>query len=142
MGKVEVNPVVIDTNVVVSALLFAGVPGRLISLWQSGAIRPHASKEMIDEYIRVLAYPKFELSEQEINLLLYHEILPHFEIIEVIQGEPLIKNDPSDDKFIWCAKVSGANIVISGDRHLLRIKEFGKTRILTPAQFLRNLPNA
>ena len=110
MGKVKVkNPVVIDTNVLVSALLFSGLPGRLIPLWKSGVILPHASKEIIDEYIRVLAYSKFELSEQEINLLLYHEILRHFEIVEVSQGEQILKDDPSDDKFIWCAEAAGAN---------------------------------
>ena len=143
MVKVKVkNPVVIDTNVLVSALLFSGLPGRLIPLWKSGVILPNASKEIIDEYIRVLAYSKFELSEQEINLLLYHEILRHFEIVKVIQGEQIVKNDPSDDKFIWCAEAVGANIVISGDRHLLSVKKYKKIRILTPVQFLKDFPNA
>jgi len=126
MGKVEVKPVVIDTNVVVSALLFPGTSGRLIPLWKSGAIKPYASNEMIDEYIRVLAYPKFELSEQEIDLLLYHEILRYFEIVKVLQGGRIVKNDPSDDKFIWCAEAAGANVLISGDRHLLRMKNTKK----------------
>ena len=136
------NPVVIDTNVLVSALLFTGVPSRLIPLWRSSVIQPYASKEIIDEYIRVLAYPKFELSEQEINFLLYHEILPHFEVAEIIQGERIVKNDSSDDKFIWCAETVGANIVISGDGHLLKMKKYKKMRILTPVQFLKDFPNA
>jgi putative PIN family toxin of toxin-antitoxin system len=140
VGKVEMKPVVIDTNVVVSALLFGGVPGQLIHLWKTGAIRPYASREMVDEYIQVLAYPKFELSEQEINFLLYHEMLPYFETIAAIPGKRIVKSDPSDDKFIWCAETAGAPIIISGDRHLLRMKTYGKIEIVSVVEFCeRNL---
>ncbi|MFA7424434.1 MAG: putative toxin-antitoxin system toxin component, PIN family, partial [Desulfosarcinaceae bacterium] len=58
--------VVIDTNVVVSALLFGGKPGQLVSHWQDGLIRPYASEAIIAEYLRVLAYPRFDLSENDI----------------------------------------------------------------------------
>jgi putative PIN family toxin of toxin-antitoxin system len=139
VGKVEVRPVVIDTNVVVSALLFGGVPGRLIPLWKSGVVRPHASREMIDEYIRVLAYPKFGLSEQEINFLLYHEILPYFEAITVTPGKRIVRSDPADDTFLWCAQAAGVHILVSGDRHLLRMKTYGKIRIVTVVEFFQNL---
>ena len=66
MGTQKVDRVVIDTNVVVSALLFGGTPGELIPLWKSGRIKPLASAEIIDEYIRVLAYPKFKLSTETV----------------------------------------------------------------------------
>jgi uncharacterized protein len=48
-----------------------------------------------------------------------------------------IKNDPSDDKFIYCAKAGKAGIIISGDQHLLNLKTYQK--ILTLAEFLTNL---
>jgi predicted nucleic acid-binding protein len=67
-------------------LLFGGTPGKLICLWQSDVIKPVASQEIVDEYIRVLTYPKFKLSEEEINYLLYQEILPFFEIIDTIEN--------------------------------------------------------
>ena len=139
MGKVKVRAVVIDTNVVVSALLFGGEPGELIPLWKAGRIQPRASKEIIEEYIRVLAYPKFSLSEEEINFLLYHEILPYFEIVGIRPGPPIVKDDPSDDKFIRCAEVGKATTIISGDQHLLRLKSRGKIKILTPSEFLKAL---
>jgi uncharacterized protein len=60
MGKIKKIRAVIDTNVIVSAILFGGIPGKLISLWKSGRITPLATKDMIDEYIKVLAYPKFK----------------------------------------------------------------------------------
>jgi len=130
--------VVIDTNVIVSAILFGGIPGRLIPLWQRGRIKPLASKEIIDEYIRVLAYPRFELSEAEINFILYSEILPYVDVIEVNERPALVKADPSDDKFIQCAVTGKAVAVISGDRHLISLGPFGKIKILTPGEFLKH----
>ena len=69
MGTVEVKKVVIDTNVLVSALLFGGVPAQLIPLWKSRTIRPFCSRKIMDELLRVLAYPKFSLSQTEIEYL-------------------------------------------------------------------------
>jgi uncharacterized protein len=136
MGKIKV---VIDTNVIISALLFGGIPGELISLWKSERIKPLASKEIIDEYIKVLTYPKFELSESHIKYILYNEILPYFDIVQIKDRPAAIKVDPTDDKFIHCAKTGKAGIIISGDQHLLKLKTYQKIKILTPAEFLTNL---
>ena len=133
MGTVKV---VVDTNVLVSALLFGGKPGKLMPLWQRGTIRPLASKEIIDEYLRVLTYPKFKLSEEDINFLLYHEILPYFEVIDVHPGPRIIRKDPADDKFIRCALAGKAKFIISGDHHLLTLKSCQKIKILSPSDFL------
>ena len=138
MGKIKEIRVVIDTNVVISAILFGGIPGEIMPLWKSGRIKPLASKEIIDEYIKVLAYPKFELSEAEINYILYNEILPYFDILQIIDSPAIIKVDPSDDKFIHCAKAGKAGVIISGDQHLLSLKTYQKIKILTPAEFLSN----
>lgn len=135
MGKVQVVRVVIDTNVLVSALLFGGVPGRLVPLWKSGRIQPLASQAMIDEVLRVLAYPKFSLTPKEIEFLLYEEILPWVEIVDVATGGPFIEDDPSDDMFLWCAMDGKADRIISGDEHLLRLQDF-PVPILTPRQLL------
>jgi len=139
MGKIKEIRVVIDTNIIVSAILFGGIPGELIPLWKSGRIKPLASKKIIEEYIKVLAYPKFELSETEINYILYNEILTYFDIIQTKDTPLIIKVDPSDDKFIHCAKAGKAIAIISGDQHLLNLKTYQKTKILTPAKFLENL---
>ena len=112
---------VIDTNVLVSALLFGGDPGELITLWKVNRIQPLSSKEIMEEYLRVLAYPKFRLTEEEIEYLFSQEILPYFEVITVKSGQPFVLEDPSDDKFIWCALDGGAEAIISSDWHLLRL---------------------
>ena len=139
MGKVKVIRVVIDTNVVISALLFGGVPGGLIPLWKSGRIKPFVSKQIIDEYLRVLAYPKFILSEEEINYILYKEVLPYFEVVEIKVGKIIIQEDPADDMFIRCALSGKAKVIISGDSHLLSLKSYQKVKILTPSQVLKEL---
>jgi len=139
MGQIKVIPVVVDTNVIVSAFLFGGTPGRLIDLWKEGRIQLFVCKEIVDEIMRVLAYPRFQLSEKEINYLLYYEILPYFEIVEIPSGPVIISRDPSDDKFIRCAQAANADVIVSGDRHLLSLKEHGDIKILTPARFLANL---
>jgi uncharacterized protein len=141
MGKRKVIRVVLDTNVVVSALLFGGAPGKLIEPWQKGTIQPLLSQPIFDEYLRVLTYPKFELSEQELNFLLYQEILPFFEIVTISAGpQPtIIQDDPSDDMFLYCAKAGNASIIVSGDRHLLELKSYEQIEIMALKPFLATL---
>ena len=133
--------VVIDTNVIVSALLFGGKPGKLIQLWKAGQIQPLITKEITEEYLRVLAYPKFNLSENDIGFLLNHEILPYFKAVKIKPGrwKTTIEDDPSDDMFIRCAVSGICKIIISGDRHLLDLKTYGKIRILAVSLFFKEL---
>jgi putative PIN family toxin of toxin-antitoxin system len=122
--------------VLVSALLFGGNPGELITLWKEHRIQPLSSKEMMEEYLRVLAYPKFRLTEEEVEYLFSQEILPYFEVITVKSGLAFIIEDPSDDKFIWCALEGGAEAIISSDRHLLRLRS-RPVPIFSPSEFIR-----
>lgn len=131
--------VVIDTNVLVSALLFGGRadgPGRIVGLWTSGAIQPLVSEAIMSEYLRVLAYPKFQLTQAEIRHLLEHEVLPWFEPVDVPEGEAFIPDDPQDDKFIWCAVAGRAELIVSGDPHLLTCVQ-APVSIISPAELLR-----
>ncbi len=136
MGKVPVIKAVVDTNVVISGLLFSGLPGRVISLWKNRTLLPFASKDIIREYLRVLAYPKFSLSRQEIDYLFYQEILPFFEEVVPAVTYAVIEEDPSDDKFIHCAISASVPIIISGDPDILRLDTFKSLSILSPHDFL------
>lgn len=139
MGTIKVIPVVVDTNVIVSALLFGGQPGKLIELWQKGRIKLLASKSMMDKLLRVLAYPRFDLSAKEIEYLFYQQILPYVDIIDVPAGRPAVSEDPSDDIFIHCALEAGAQNIISGDQHLLKLKKFQQIVIVTVGSFLKKM---
>ena len=136
MGAFKVIPVVLDTNVLVSGLLFGGPPGTLVDLWKSGRIRPVMSKKMIDELLLVLAYPKFKLTEEDIHYLLYVEVLPYVKLAKVRSGPVLIASDPSDDMFLRSAVAADAKYIISGDRHLLQLKSYKRIPILSPTEFL------
>ncbi|MDA8160665.1 MAG: putative toxin-antitoxin system toxin component, PIN family [Desulfobacteraceae bacterium] len=131
--------VVIDTNVLISALLFGGLPARLAAGWRTGAISPLVSTAIMNEYLRVLAYPKFRLTNKEITLLLTAEVLPWFKVIATPDGPPFVPDDPADDKFIWCALAGKAVWIISGDEHLLACAA-SPVPVVTPQAFLADHP--
>jgi putative PIN family toxin of toxin-antitoxin system len=131
---------VLDTNCLVSALLFKS--GRLSALrrvWQRGVIRPIVCKETVAELILVLAYPKFRLSKEDIDILLA-EFLPFAETCRVTHPARPIPglSDPSDAVFIHLARQSQADLLVSGDAHLLRL-ELPDIRIMAPVSFLESL---
>ena len=128
--------VVLDTNAVVSALLFSGISSELVSLWQKGLMTLLLSREILDEYLRVFSYPKFELTEEEIKELIQEEILPYAEVVKPKRRLRVVQRDPSDDKFIECAVAGKARVIISGDKDLLSLGRYRQIRILSPAKFL------
>ena len=128
--------VVLDTNAIVSALLFSGISSELVSLWQGGLITLLLSREILDEYLRVFSYPKFELTEEEIKELIQEEILPYAEVVKPKRRLRVVQRDPSDDKFIECAVAGKARVIISGDKDLLSLGRYRQIRILSPAKFL------
>jgi putative PIN family toxin of toxin-antitoxin system len=133
--------VVLDTNAVISALLFNGVSSKLVSLWQNGLITPLLSREILDEYLRVLSYPKFQLSDEEIKELIQQEILPFAEVVKPKRRWRVVRRDPSDNKFLECAVAGRASVIISGDKDLLSLGSFRQIRIQSPAQFLADHPD-
>lgn len=132
--------VVLDTNVFISAVLFRGRTSRLVDLWQNGRISVLLSAEILKEYARVLSYPKFKLTGEEIKSILEQELLRFAATIRVGKVPKVISEDPSDDKFLALAKEGKAAYLISGDEHLLRLKAHSGTKIVPPDEFLALLP--
>ena len=129
---------VLDSNVLVSALLFRGPTTRLREHWQTMRLSLVATKPIVEEYARVLAYPKFDLGESTIAGILYEQVLPFCEIVPAASG-PLWCRDQDDDKFLHCALAVNAAL-ITGDPDLLDLRHaFRHLRILTPAQALKRL---
>jgi putative PIN family toxin of toxin-antitoxin system len=135
MGQKEIR-VVLDTNVLVSALLFAGPIGRLVSLWRERRIVLLLSKDVFIECLRVLAYPKFKLSGEEIKALVEEYVLPFAEMVTVAEASVVIREDPADDKFLALAAAGRAHDIVSGDKHLLALREYRGVKIVTPREFL------
>jgi hypothetical protein len=132
--------VVLDTNALVSALLFTGISSNLVSFWQRGSITLLLSRDILDEYLRVLSYRKFELSEEEIKELIQEEILPYAEVVKPKRRLRVVKRDPADNKFLECAVAGKAHVIISGDKDLLSLGRYRQIVIQTPAQFLAENP--
>lgn len=112
--------IVIDTNLVVSALVFGGKAAKLRWAWQADHYRPLASKATITELIRVLAYPKFKLTRDEQEDLL-SDYLPFCDTVLMPDQSPTIPDcrDPFDAPFLLLALVGQADYLVTGDRDLL-----------------------
>ena len=138
MGETGIMRIVLDTNCIISALIFSKQPlAWLRHSWQNGEITPLVSKETIEELLRVLTYPKFKLSQQEQELLLA-DFLPYAEVIKIdVVPEDLPKiRDEHDQKFLVLAVVGGAEYLISGDKDILDIQStFHNPPIMTLSQF-------
>ncbi|MDO9067759.1 MAG: putative toxin-antitoxin system toxin component, PIN family [Deltaproteobacteria bacterium] len=127
--------VVLDTNVLVSALLFGGRIGILRDWWKSGRIIPLISRETFAEFRKVLSYPKFKLSQGEIRAILNDEILPFVEPLDITKQVTGVCRDAHDDIFLSVAVCGGASHLITGDQDLLVLKHYGETSIVTVAEF-------
>ena len=133
--------VVFDTNTVVSALLFT--KGRLAwlrAVWRQGSVVPLVSKATTEELLRVLAYPKFQLAQDERDELL-GEFLPFVEIVDVpslVDDLPHCR-DPQDQKFLLLATAGEADALVTGDADLLTFPDEFPIPIMTPADFHRRM---
>jgi putative PIN family toxin of toxin-antitoxin system len=117
--------VVLDTNVVLSALVFAGGPARQIrQAWQRGDFLPLASTATVKELVRVLAYPKFRLSYREQEELLA-DYLPYVQTVRIPNPPPRVPEcrDVMDLPFMQLAVEGKAQVLVSGDRDLLAIAD-------------------
>ena len=136
MGKKELK-VVLDTNVLVSALLFKGELSKLLFPLKQKNFILLFSEETLNEFIKVLHYPKISLTKEEIEYLLQFEILPYSKIVEVtFKFDKEICSDKDDQKFLELAVSAKADYIITGDKDLLNLKEFNKIKTLSPKEFL------
>jgi putative PIN family toxin of toxin-antitoxin system len=132
-----VTRVILDTNTLVSAFLFSGPASRLVPLWQTGQLTVLVSKSILAEYYRVLAYPKFELSEAEIKDLVEEELLPYIETVKVSRRLPVVCRDPEDMKFLECAVTGRAEYLITGDKDLRSLGSYRGVIIANAGEFLQ-----
>ncbi len=137
MGK-KIVPlrVVLDTNVLVSALLFDGEPGKVHAQWVGKRLVPLISKETFAEFTKVLSYPKFKLSPAEISAIVEDELLPYAEVVDIADDVTGVCRDPHDDMFLAVAVSGDAAYLVTGDQDLLVLQVFRGTRILTVRDFL------
>lgn len=127
--------VVLDTNVFISGVFFTGPPYRILQAWRDGAVHIVLSHEIVAEYQRVGEVLATQFPRVKLN--------PFLELLavgaEFVAIPPLpepVCDDPDDDKFLACALASGAWIIISGDKGLLRASGYRGIEIVRPRTFV------
>ena len=133
--------VVLDTNVTLAAVFWQGNAWRILESVRAGLVVLCATDAMIAEFARVVAYEKFASHLERINKKPNQLVEDIKDLIDFYPDSPeplgIISADPSDDMFLACALTAEAEYIISGDKHLLDLKNFVGIPILTPRQFLK-----
>jgi putative PIN family toxin of toxin-antitoxin system len=125
--------VVLDTNIVLSALVFrAGRLGWVRQAWQAGRLVPVVCRETVSELLRVLAYPKFRLTAEEQEELLA-DFLPWAETATIPDDPAALPDcrDPQDRVFLLLARVAAVEALVTGDADLLDLRPGFQPPILT-----------
>lgn len=135
--------VVFDTNTVISALLFRGSASWLVEHWRSRDITFLVSQTTAGELLRVLHYPKFGLSSQQIETAISF-YLPYAERVEVLPGLKDLPQcrDAQDQMFIELAHCGRADVLVSGDADLLILRQRTIFTIETLAEYSRRIRGA
>jgi putative PIN family toxin of toxin-antitoxin system len=129
---------VFDTNVLVSGMIFAERSKPLIDEVLEGKITLILSMQMIQEFSRVIARDKFKLSGNQQNTLA-NFILRIGNVTKIKSRFRVVREDPSDDTILRTAYDGKADYIVSGDEHLLALKEFRGIKIVTVSEMLELL---
>lgn len=133
---------VADTNIVVSGLLWQGASRRVLDLARAGRLDLFTSPALLVELEEVLLRDKFSRRLKAAAVAPADLLLGYAALATVINPPPIapaVVADPDDDEVLACAVAAQADIVISGDRHLLSLGEFQGIPVLAPARLQADL---
>ncbi len=130
--------IVIDTNIIISAIFFGGQPFECVKMLQDGVFCACVSDKILDEYREI--FQRF--------LSKYPEKMPKIQLEEIIKhmikitptSQINVCRDPDDNKFIECAVDGHCIYIVSGDKDLLAVKNFDDIEILTLNEFFTKYP--
>ena len=125
-----------DTNTLVSAVISKGNEFELLRLAHAGKIEMILSLQILKEFKEVISRKKFGFSNEQINRVL-KSIINISAIIMPSNKIDLIKEDPADNKILECAESGKADYIVSGDYHLLHLKEYKEIKIVKTSYVLK-----
>ena len=131
---------VLDTNIVVSGLLWNGTPAQLIDAARAEEIEIFTSHVLLAELTRILQRAKFAKAIDASGLSLDELMLGYAELATLVTPMSIpatVPNDPDDDHVLACALAAEAELIVSGDNDLLTLKMFRETPIMTAAEAIR-----
>ena len=126
--------VVLDTNVLISAIMFGGKSRDILEMGISGKIKITLSQDILKELAEVLVDKKFRAPISFVQQTI-HELTEIAELVIVTCKINAIKTDPDDNRILECAVSGKADCIVSGDSDLLNLKHFKKIKILSPNDF-------
>ena len=126
--------VVIDTNIIVSAYLGGALEGIMVA-WKSGKFTLVVSKEIAEEYLAVLRRPKFKIEKVEVDDFAAL-LLDRADFVIPLESLNVIRDDPTDNKFLEAAVAGNASLIVSGDDHLLGLESFRNISIVKARNFV------
>jgi uncharacterized protein len=132
--------VVLDTNIVISSVL-GGALVLVLEKWGEKKFTVVVTTDVVSEYFEVLNRPKFNLKQETIDKITRY-IYQFSEFVVPEEQIRFIEDDPKDDKFLEAAIAGSVDIIVSGDNHLLALKEFRSIPILSGREFLDWLQNS
>ena len=133
---------VLDTNVIVSAVLIrGGIEDRVLRAWFLGQYRLVLSVPILEEVLRVLDYPRIRSRRWMSDEETVHLLERLAESSALVEGKQRLRicRDPADDKFVAAALEGKADYIVTGDADLLDLGKYQGIEIVTPRQFLRAL---
>ena len=134
--------VVLDTNVVIAGLLWRGKPYELLGHAIDGKMHCFASAPLIEELERVLGYDRLAKRCASLNTTIAALVVDYLELVELVivaDITPAVSADPDDDALLATALTADAEMIVSGDAHLLNLKHYHGVAIVTTAECLRRL---
>lgn len=135
--------IVLDTNVVMSALLWQGTPHRLLqAIRQASDVRIFTSQALLEELTDVLTRPAASKQLSAIGKTAREVLADFIEAVELAEPADVprvVSADPDDDEVIAAAVAAEADLLVSGDRHLLALANHNQITICSPADALTRL---
>ncbi len=129
--------VVLDTNIFISAILGASLK-IIVDEWKAGKYTVVVSEAIAYEYLDVINRPKFKIQPDEIVSITDY-LLRSAEFVTPEERILAVAADPGDNKFLEAALAGTVDFIVSGDKHLLDLKEFHSIPIITGRGFLDEL---
>lgn len=130
--------IVLDTNIFISGIFWAGEANKIISLWKEEKFNLVISLEALTELIRVLKDFKIKLPNRLIKR--WTDLIIRNSKLVIIENKlNIIKEHPADNIFLETALVGNADYIITYDNHLLNLREFRGIKIIKPEELIRKL---
>ncbi|MGI0041164.1 MAG: putative toxin-antitoxin system toxin component, PIN family [Nitrosopumilaceae archaeon] len=130
--------IVLDTNILVSAIISNGKPRKLFKMGIDGKYKILISKETLDELSKVLQRQKFKMTGGEI-ICVVSALMKTGENVRITSNFEVISNDPDDNIIINTAHDGNADYIVSGDKDIKTLKNFKKIKIVSVDEMLKIL---